>query len=173
MNKTFELTAATTTAQMLEFFNANSGLAPVARFADRKSAEKRVAKLLATLEAGAAATTTNGATVSRKAATAGDAPKVANGMFPAAKAEAKAAKAPAKKAKGAKGDDAATRLYKVVALETLKRGAIQEVCAALAGKKFTRETFVEELTKIASVRALGHFYWAKAHNVIAPVDAAK
>jgi transposase-like protein len=43
--------AAAKTAELLAWFNANSGADPVARFADRKSAERRVAALAAQLAA--------------------------------------------------------------------------------------------------------------------------
>lgn len=43
--------AAASTAELLAFYNANSGAAPVKRFSDRKTAERRVVALLADIEA--------------------------------------------------------------------------------------------------------------------------
>jgi hypothetical protein len=47
--------SAATTAELLAFFNAHSGTAAVKRFADRKTAERRVAALLAAMPAPAPA----------------------------------------------------------------------------------------------------------------------
>ena len=55
--------------------------------------------------------------------------------------------------------------YRIVDLSLVKRGAIFEVCSALAGKEFTREEF--EAACPGDVRARAHFYWAKAHGVLA------
>lgn len=46
--KTIDIKSATT-AELLAFYNANSGKDPVKRFSDRKSAERRVSDLLAAI----------------------------------------------------------------------------------------------------------------------------
>jgi hypothetical protein len=168
-----------TTAELLAFFNANSGATPVKKFADRKTAERRVSALIATMPAPkaepAAKETKAGATVVRTAAKGtvagktakadafdgltGKTPKVA---APVAKKAETAEKAPAA---------AATRLYEVADTSSLKRGAIYTVVLHFDGKQFTREEFVAKCAEVSSVHGMGHFYWAKAHGVIAPVAA--
>lgn len=170
----------TATADLVAFYNANSGRPAIKKFADRNTATRRVLELLATMPAPKAAPvaakeTKAGATVVRTVAKGtvagktakadafdgltGKTPKVA---APVAKKAETAEKAPAA---------AATRLYEVADTSSLKRGAIYTVVLHFDGKQFTREEFVAKCAEVSSVHGMGHFYWAKAHGVIAPVAA--
>jgi hypothetical protein len=57
-------TSAATTAELLAFFNAHSGK-PVKKFADRKTAERRVNELLATMKAASSDSPTRAASIAQ------------------------------------------------------------------------------------------------------------
>lgn len=133
--------SAAKTAELVAFYNAHFSDKQIKKFADRATAEKRCLALLP-----------------KKA------PKTA--MAALAETVTKAAPKAAPKAAAAPSE-AATRPYRIVDLSIVKRGAIHAVCAALAGRTFTREEFEAEVAKHAAVRARSHFYWAKAHGVLA------
>lgn len=169
-----------TTAELLAFFNANSGAATVKKFADRKTAERRVSALLATMPAPkaepvAAKETKAGATVVRTSAKGTVAGKTAKAdAFDGLTGKTPKVAAPAaKKAEATEktASPAASRLYEVVDTSSLKRGAIYTVVLHFDGRQFTREEFVAKCAEVSSVHGMGHFYWAKAHGVIAPVAA--
>lgn len=137
--------ATATTAELVAFYNAHSGKPAIKKFENRAKAEARCAALLAT----------------PKPAPAKKAPKSALSALAETVTRPTKKDEPAPAARG----EAATRLYRIVNLSLVKRGAIFDVCNALAGKEFTREEF--EAACPGGVRARAHFYWAKAHGVLA------
>jgi hypothetical protein len=172
MLKTEVKTAST--ADLVAFYNKHNKKAPVKKFADRATAEKRVTALIDEIEA-----------VAAEAAKLASAPalparqgkvQVANGaatLKTAAGATVRVVPAAGTKRPTAKATKAATPAhdadkteYKLGDTSKVKRGAIYEAVTKLAkkGGAFTRPDFCKACG--GEVNSLSHFYWAKRHGVV-------
>lgn len=175
-----EVKTATTT-DLVAFYNKHNKKAPVKKFADRATAEKRVTALIEEIEAAqaeaaklAAMPPARHSKVTRdadgKVAVNGKTVTTAAGAKVRIRPAAGAPKLDTTPAAAARKENADTKLYKLGDTSRVKRGAIFEAITKLAkkGVPFTRPDFVKAVG--GEVNSLSHFYWATRHGVVLAVE---